>query len=106
MKMTNKELREKFNEAFPPPMLLGQNQEQVADFWLAVLDEEKKAMVERIRKSKSDCKTYHNNNLNNADKIYGFNFGLDCALSILRGEREVEKIRENREAYNYGKGLI
>ncbi len=42
--------REMWNEKFPPPMLLGQNQELVADYWLfrIKLHEEKwKAGVER-----------------------------------------------------------
>lgn len=31
----NTNIREEFNQAFPPPMLLGQNQERVADWWLS-----------------------------------------------------------------------
>lgn len=39
----NDELREEFNKAFPPPMLLGQNQEKVADWWLEKIDKIRKA---------------------------------------------------------------
>ena len=35
--MNEETLRKEFNEKFPPPMLLGQNQEQVANFWLSKL---------------------------------------------------------------------
>lgn len=34
-----KTLREEWNEKFPPPMLLGQNQEKVADWWLSKLSQ-------------------------------------------------------------------
>ena len=41
------EIREQWNEAFPPPMLLGQNQERVADYWLT---ERREAMEKMLIK--------------------------------------------------------
>ena len=35
IKEREEELRKEFNQAFPPPMLLGQNQEQVVNWWLS-----------------------------------------------------------------------
>lgn len=39
-------LRAEWNQAFPPPMLLGQNQERVADWWLDKMNQEINAAVE------------------------------------------------------------
>ncbi len=50
MTNTKEAMREKFNEKFPPPMLLGQNQERVADFWLAELATREREIVEEIEK--------------------------------------------------------
>lgn len=43
-----KEIREDWNEAFPPPMLLGQNQEKVADWWLKEMRENTSKTLTRI----------------------------------------------------------
>lgn len=55
--MTNEALREEFCKEFPPPMLLGQNQERVCDWWLAKLtahDEELKMKIVGLFKKQID----------------------------------------------------
>lgn len=45
-----KELREEWNKKFPPPMLLGQNQEKVADYWLTIMKSEINKVLEGVEK--------------------------------------------------------